>query len=75
MQSQSHLIVPIFPQEGVMLSYFPGEGGRVFLYSPCSPRTHSVDQDGLELSDLTASASQGLVLMVWTTITQLRMYS
>ena len=31
---------------------------RVFLCSPGSPRTHSVDQAGLELRNLPASASQ-----------------
>jgi hypothetical protein len=33
---------------------------RVFLYSPGYPGTHSVDQAGLELRNLPASASLGL---------------
>jgi hypothetical protein len=35
---------------------------RVSLYSPGCPGTHSVDQAGLELRNLPASASQGLGL-------------
>jgi hypothetical protein len=34
--------------------------GRVSLYSPGCPGTHSVDQAGLELIDLPASALGGL---------------
>jgi hypothetical protein len=35
---------------------------RVSLYSPACPGTHSVDQAGLELRNLPASASQVLEL-------------
>ena len=40
--------------------------GRVFLCSPGSPGTHSVDQAGEELRNPPASASQVLVLKVCT---------
>jgi hypothetical protein len=40
---------------------------RVSLYSPGCPGTHSVDQAGLELRNLPASASQVLGLKVCTT--------
>jgi hypothetical protein len=44
---------------------------RVSLYSPGCPGTHFVDQAGLELRNLPASASQVLGLKVCTTTTQL----
>jgi hypothetical protein len=40
---------------------------RVSLHNPGCPRTHSVDQAGLELRNLPASASQGLGLKVCAT--------
>jgi hypothetical protein len=40
---------------------------RVSLYSPGYPETHSVDQAGLELRNLPASASQVLELKACTT--------
>jgi hypothetical protein len=40
---------------------------RVSLYSPGCPGTHSVDQAGLELRNLPASASQVLELKVCAT--------
>jgi hypothetical protein len=40
-----------------------------FVFSGC-PRTHSVDQAGLELRDLPTSASGVLGLKVWATATQ-----
>jgi hypothetical protein len=40
---------------------------RVLLYSPGCPGTHSVDQAGLELRNLPASASQVLELKACTT--------
>jgi hypothetical protein len=40
---------------------------RVSLYSPGCPGTHSVDQAGLELRNLPASASQVLGLKAWAT--------
>jgi hypothetical protein len=42
-------------------------GDRVSLCSPGCLGTHSVDQAGLELRDLTASASQVLKLKAWDT--------
>jgi hypothetical protein len=44
---------------------------RVSLYSPGCPRTHFVDQAGLELKNppVSVSASQVLGLKVWATIT------
>jgi hypothetical protein len=44
--------------------FFLGRGGwdRVFLYSPGCPGTHFVDQAGLELRNMPASASQVLGL-------------
>ena len=47
---------------------------RVSLYSPGCPGTHSVDQAGLELRDLPASASQVLGLKAWATTVQLGGY-
>jgi hypothetical protein len=41
---------------------------RVSLYSPGCPGTHFVDQAGLELRNLPASASQVLGLKVCTTM-------
>jgi hypothetical protein len=41
--------------------------GRVSLYSPGCPGTHSVDQAGLELRNSPASASQVLGLKVCAT--------
>ena len=43
---------------------------RVFLYSPGCPGTHFVDQVGLKLRNLPASASQGLGLKACTTTAQ-----
>jgi hypothetical protein len=43
----------------------------VSLYRPGCPRTHSVDQAGLELRNLPASASQVLGLKGCTTTAQL----
>ena len=43
---------------------------RVSLCSPGYPGTHFVDQTGLELRNLPASASQVLGLKVCTTTTQ-----
>jgi hypothetical protein len=40
---------------------------RVSLYSPGCPETHSVDQAGLELRNLPASASQVLGLKAYAT--------
>jgi hypothetical protein len=40
---------------------------RVFLYSPGCPGTHFVDQAGLELRNLPASASQALGLKACAT--------
>jgi hypothetical protein len=45
---------------------------RVSLYSPGCPGTHSVDQAGLELRNLPASASQVLGLKACTTTPGLR---
>jgi hypothetical protein len=42
-------------------------GDRVSLYSPGCPGTHSVDQAGLELRNLPASASQVLGLKACAT--------
>jgi hypothetical protein len=39
----------------------------VSLYSPGCPGTHSVDQAGLDLRNLPASASQVLGLKAWAT--------
>jgi hypothetical protein len=47
-----------------------GFGDRVSLYSPGCPGTHSVDQGGLELRNLPASASQVLGLKACATIAQ-----
>jgi hypothetical protein len=44
---------------------------RVSLYSPGCPGTHSVDQAGLELRNLPASASQVLELKACATTAQL----
>jgi hypothetical protein len=44
---------------------------RVSLYNPSCPGTHSVDQAGLELRNLPASASQVLGLKACTTIARL----
>jgi hypothetical protein len=41
---------------------------RVSLYSPGCPRTHSVDQAGLQLRNLPISASQVLGLKVCATM-------
>jgi hypothetical protein len=40
-------------------------GDRVSLYSPGYPGTHFVDQAGLELRNLPASASQVLGLLIF----------
>jgi hypothetical protein len=45
---------------------------RVSLCSPGCPGTHSVDQAGLELRNLSASASQGLGLKACTNTARLR---
>jgi hypothetical protein len=42
-------------------------GDRVSLYSPGCPGTHFVDQAGLELRNLPASASRVLGLKVYAT--------
>ena len=47
---------------------------RVSLYSPGCPGTHSVDQAGLELRNLPASASQVLGLKVCTTTSLLNKF-
>ena len=47
-------------------------GDRVSLYSPGCPGTYFVDQDGLELRNLPASASQVLGLKVCATTARLR---
>jgi hypothetical protein len=44
---------------------------RISLYSPDCPRTHFVDQAGLELRNLPASTSQVLGLKVYATTAQL----
>jgi hypothetical protein len=44
---------------------------RVSLCSPGCPGTHSVNQAGLELRNLPASASQVLGLMAWATTARL----
>jgi hypothetical protein len=44
-----------------------GRGDRVSLYSPGCPGTHFVDQAGLELRNLPASASRVLGLKACTT--------
>ena len=44
---------------------------RVSLYSSGCPRTHSVDQAGLEIRNPPASASQVLGLKVCTTVPRL----
>jgi hypothetical protein len=44
---------------------------RVSLCSPGCPGTHSVDQAGLELRNLPASASQGLRLKAFATTARL----
>jgi hypothetical protein len=48
-------------------SFFLVFRDRVSLYSPGCPRTHFIDQAGLELRNLPASASQVLGLKVCTT--------
>jgi hypothetical protein len=45
---------------------------RVCLYSPGCPETHFVDQSGLELRNLPASASQVLVLKACATMSSFR---
>jgi hypothetical protein len=56
---------------GVVLSFVCLFGDRVSLCSPGCPGTHSVDQAGLELRNLPASASQVLELKACATTTQL----
>jgi hypothetical protein len=65
-----------FPRRFPIRFFFGGGGcffcffffqDRVFLYSPGSPGTHSVDQAGLELRSPPASASQVLGLKACTT--------
>ena len=46
---------------------------RVALYSPGCPGTYSVDQDGLELRNPTASASHVLGLEAYGTTAQLEL--
>jgi hypothetical protein len=53
---------------GFCFSSFLGFQDRVSLCSPGCPGTHPVDQAGLELRNLPASASQVLGLKVCTTI-------
>jgi hypothetical protein len=50
--------------------YFLVFQDRVSLYSSDCPRTHSVDQAGLELRNVPASASQMLGLKVYATTAQ-----
>jgi hypothetical protein len=52
-----------------MLFFFQG---RVSLCSPGYPETHSVEQAGLELRNLPASASQMLVLKAGATTAWLK---
>jgi hypothetical protein len=47
---------------------------RVSLYSPGSPRTHCVNQTGLKLRNLPASAFQVLGLKAFTTTAWLRQF-
>ncbi|GAB1293554.1 Carboxylesterase 4A [Apodemus speciosus] len=54
--------VTLFGQSAGAMSV---SGLRVSLYSPGCPGTHSVDQTGLELRNLPASASQVLGLKAW----------
>jgi hypothetical protein len=54
----------------IFLIFF-GFGDRVSLYSLGCPGTHSVDQAGLELRNLPASASQVLGLKECSTTAQL----
>jgi hypothetical protein len=56
-------------------SYFWFFRDRVSLYSPNCPGTHSVDQAGLELRNLPASASRVLGLKVCTTTTLLYLFT
>jgi hypothetical protein len=51
----------------IFLFYFIYFLDRVSLYSSGCPGTHSVDQAGLELRNLPASASQALGLKVCAT--------
>jgi hypothetical protein len=52
-------------------SFFPRD--RVFLYSPGCPGTHFVDQAGLELRNLPASATRVLGLKVCATTMDLNL--
>jgi hypothetical protein len=52
---------------GNSLGFFVFFRDRVSLYSPGCPGTHSVDQAGLQLRNLPASASQVLGLKACTT--------
>jgi hypothetical protein len=52
---------------GWLVGWFLVFRHRVSLCSPGCPGTHSVDQAGLELSNLLASASQVLGLKAFTT--------
>jgi hypothetical protein len=45
-----------------------------FLCVALAPRTHSVDQAGLELKNLPASASEVLGLKAWATTARLRWF-
>ena len=56
----------------VCLFFFWFFRDRVSLYSPGYPGTQSVDQAGLELRNLLASASQVLGLKVCATTARLR---
>jgi hypothetical protein len=69
----SHLTGPFETLKNIFLVFvfFPD---RVSLCSPGCPGTHSIDQAGLELRNLPASASQVLGLKVCTTTAQLKNY-
>jgi hypothetical protein len=55
------------PDSFLLLFFFLFFQDRVFLCSPDCPGTHTVDQAGLELRNLPASASQVLGLKVYAT--------
>jgi hypothetical protein len=61
-----------------VFTFLRGGGGfwdRVSLCSPGCPGTHSVDQAGLELRNLPASASQVLGLKACATTAQLKVFN
>jgi hypothetical protein len=66
------LLLSLFLFIYIFLFYYLGVGKTVFfffLHSSGCPGIHSVDQGGLELRDLSASASQVLGSKACTTIT------